>query len=221
MDAIRAPQQSTVDPTMLRYKGRRLFHPVNAATDDPEIATALSLNPKLLNEVQQTALKCIPDDSVLSMMCRDLTSELFIDNGREELIYAEPEVQFEDAPEGLDSDKYEASESAMQAHYIVAPSQFGFLKKVCHVSSPFWFPEYKDLVNNAMRVKTILHCNRVPGVQHFMPILPYAAVFSIPKLWANRVELVLRDLRMAMLDLFRDNYEIRIRGEFHRKRDQK
>lgn len=217
----KAPNQTSVRPTDLHYKGRRIFIPAHSLGDRPDIVQALGPGERYLaNLADKRALGCIPDDEVISMLCRDLAGELVID-AHTELSFADPQIEFEELDHEAWQDlKYKADDpTTMDAGSIIfGANQLGFLRMVCHVSSPFWFPEPGDMVNNALRVKAALYCNRTPGVQNFIPVVPYSALFAIPKLWIPKKARVLTELKERLLTLFREGFEINLSNE-RRKKD--
>jgi hypothetical protein len=212
----KAPNQHSVRPTDLHYKGRRIFIPAHSLGDRPDIVQALGPGEAYLGHLaSKRALNCIPDDEVISMLCRDLAGELVIDDNAE-LSFADPQIEFTE----LDSDQwqdmnYKADDpTTMDSGSIIfKASQLGFLRMACHVSHPFWFPEAGDMVNNSLRVKAALYCNRTPGVQNFVPVIPYTALFSIPKLWVAKKERVLAELKERLLTLYREGFEINLSNE--------
>ena len=212
----KAPNKTSVRPTDLHYKGRRIFIPAHSLGSRPEIVQALGPGERYLASLaDKRALSCIPDDEVISMLCRDLAGELVIDDNAE-ISFADPQIEFEELDQERWEDfKYKSEDpTAMDAGSIIfGANQLGFKRMVAHVSRPFWFPEPGDMVNNALRVKAALYCNRTPGVQNFIPVVPYAALFAIPKLWVGKQERVLKELKERLLTLFREGFEINLSNE--------
>ena len=166
----KAANLTSVRPSDLLYKGRRVFIPANSMADHPDIVSAVHPNAKTLaNMVQNHQLSFIPDDAVISAMCRDLTGELLID-ANTEMNFADPVIEFSLLDdESWDEQQYKADDpTPMDAGSIIFKSkQLGFQRMICHVSEPFWFPDMDDMINNSLRVKTSLYCNRTRGVQNF------------------------------------------------------
>lgn len=211
----KAPNNHSVRPSDLHYKGRRIFIPAHRLGDHPEIVSALGPGEKYLsNLAAKRELSFIPDDEVISMMCRDLAGELEIVENID-VAFADPRIEFESLDETKWDDlKYKADDpTAMdQGSLMFGGNDLGNKRYVCHVSEPFWFPEMPkpgDMdVNNALRIKASLYCNRTRGVQNFIPVVPYAAVFAIPKLWVDKTEEVLAELKDRLLVLYREGFEI-------------
>jgi hypothetical protein len=223
----KAPTQHSVRPTDLFYKGRRIFIPANSLGDHPGIVDAVSPNAQIIAQmVKNQEISCIPDDQVIAELCRDLGAELVID-ANTELAFADPTIVFEelDADE-WDDQRYSANDpTAMDSGSLIfRGKQLGFQRMVCHVSHPFWFPEKPekdDQVNNSLRVKTSLYCNKTPGVQNFIPVMPYIALFTIPKLWIAKRERVLSELKDRLITLYREAYEVNLSRERSRLKEKK
>lgn len=217
----KAPNLTTVRPSDLLYKGRRVFIPANTLGDHPDIVEAVSPNAVIIaGMVAKQELSFIPDDAVISAMCKDLTGELVIDEHRE-ISFADPMIEFGE----LDNDEWGEQQYSAQdptamdsGSLIFKGKQLGFKRMVCHVSDPFWFPDMNQHVNNSLRVKTSLYCNRSPGVQNFIPVMPYVAIFAIPKLWVPKEERVLKQLKERLITLYREAYEINLSRETKQKK---
>lgn len=212
----RAPNQSTVRPSELYYKGRRVFIPANKLGDHPDIINALDPNVRQMAQLaEQRDIAFIPDDGVISMICRDMASEFTISDN-DDLTFADPEIVFEEIDaETWESVRYKTDDpSPMDTGTVMfGGNQLGWKRMICHVSKPFWYPTTNQSINNVIRVKTTLWCNRVTGIQTFIPVVPYAAVFGIPKLWIPKEEKVLAELKRRLLALYRDEYEIELGRE--------
>ena len=220
----KAPTQHSVRPTDLFYKGRRLFIPANTLGDYPHIVDAVSPNAQIIAQmVKSQELSCIPDDAVIGEVCRDLGAELVID-ANTELAFADPNIVFEEMDsEAWDDQRFSADDpTAMDSGSLIfRGKQLGFQRMICHVSDPFWFPEMKQEINNSLRVKTSLYCNKTPGIQNFIPVMPYVALFTIPKLWVPKQDRVLAELKDRMLTLFREAYEVNLARERNRLKENK
>lgn len=194
--------------------------------DHPHIVDAVSPNAQIIARmVADQQLSCIPDDAVIAEVCRDLGCELVIDSNTE-LAFADPSIVFEELDaEEWDNQHYRATDpTAMDSGSLIFKGkQLGFQRMVCHVSHPFWFPEKPergDDVNNALRVKTSLYCNKTPGVQNFIPVMPYIALFTIPKLWIPKQERVLSELKERLITLYRETYEVNLARERARLKEK-
>lgn len=218
-----ATNQASVDPLTLRYKGKRLFQPAHMLTE------GLRSSPDyLLQQLAQASIdkpvKCIPVLQTIMELCKDVAGTLAVDSEGEEFPEFFVTTQFQRMDSAPDFDtKMVASTGGphSQPLHILSAAEVQSERWLVHTDRPMFFPNDETPDAVALKIKLMLACNRIMGIQSFVVVMPYIAVFSIPHLWTNRGEQARNELGVVMRRIFREDYEVRLREEHRGKRDAK
>lgn len=215
--------QASVEPLTLRYKGKRLFQPAHMLTEGLRSSPDFLLQ-QLSHASIDKPVKCIPVLQTILEMCKDITGRLEIDQGGDEF----PEFVITTSFQRLDSapdldTKMVASSSGMggQPLHILSAAEIQSDRWLVHTDRPMFFPNDESPDAVALKIKLMLACNRVMGIQSFVVVQPYIAMFSIPHLWTSRGDQARNELGVVMRRIFREDYEVRLREEHRGKRDPK
>lgn len=213
----------SVDPLTLRYKGKRLFQPAHM------LAEGLRSSPDyLLQQLAQSAIdkpvKCIPVLQTIMELCKDIAGSLDVDNVGEEFPEFFVNVKFQrlDSAPDLETKMVASSSGAgSQPLHIISAAEIQSERWLVHTDRPMFFPNDESPDAVALKVKMMLSCNKVVGIQSFVIVQPYVGLFSIPHLWTNRGEQARNELGVVMRRIFREDYEVRLREEHRGKRATK
>lgn len=213
----------SVDPLTLRYKGKRLFQPAHMLAEDLRSSPDYLLQQLALAAIDKP-VKCIPVLQTIMELCKDVAGTLAVDSAGEEFPEFSVVTQFQRLDTAPDFDtKMVASAGGAHGHplHILSAAEIQSERWLVHTDRPMFFPNDESPDAVALKIKLMLACNRVMGIQSFVVVMPYIAMFSIPHLWTNRGEQARNELSVVMRRVFREDYEIRLREEHREKRTSK
>lgn len=215
-----ATQPSFVDPLTLRYKGKRLFQPAHMLLE------GMAGSPDILLQhlAQQTAIdkpvKCIPVLANILELCKDISGRIDIDNGEEDFPEFSTKVTCQrlDTSPDLETKMVAQSSSGGLPLHILSAAEIHAERWLVHTERPMFFPNDEAPDALALKLKLMLTCNRLIGVQSFVVAMPYVAVFSIPHLHTGRIDEICAEVVKNVQRVFREDYEVRLREEHRNKR---
>lgn len=217
-------QPNFVDPLTLRYKGKRLFQPAHMLLEGMASAPDILLQ----HLAQQTAVdkpvKCIPVLATILDLCKDVAGRIDVDSGEEDFPEFTTRVSCQrlDTAPDLDT-KMIASSSGHggQPLHVLSAAEIHAERWLVHTDRPVFYPNDESPDAVALKIKLMLTCNRLLGVQSFVVVMPYVCVFSIPHLHTGRVNDICEEVVRTVQRVFREDYEVRLREEHRTKRAAK
>lgn len=213
---------AVVDPLTLRYKGKRLFQPAHMLIEGMQSSPDI-----LLQQLSQAAVnapvKCIPVLSNIMELCKDVAGTIEIDSGSDEFPEFATKVSCQrlDTAPDLDTKMIASSSQSGIPLHILSAAEIQAERWLLHVDRPMFYPNDESPDAIALKIKIMLSCNRIMGVQSFVVAMPYVALFSIPHLCLPRAEDIRWELMQTVQRIFREDYEVRLREEHRKKRETK
>lgn len=213
---------AVVDPLTLRYKGKRLFQPAHMLVEGMQSSPDILLQQLSLTAVT-SPVKCIPVLATIMELCKDVAGYCEVDSGVDDFPEFTTKVLCERllASPDLDTKLIASSTGSSIPLHILSAAEIQAERWLLHVDRPMFFPNDESPDAIALKVKLMLACNRVIGVQSFVVAMPYVCLFSIPHLHTGRAEDIRWELMQTVQRVFREDYEVRLREEHKKKRDTK